>query len=129
MVVDTFRRTISIPPEKNARLAAFLEVCFGLREASLSDLASFRGRIQHYSACLPYVLPFVALLFTVIGSEADPDYSRAVPLPPIVGEAAEFIPGVLEEYAYCGRPLWPLVPSTLYAVRSHRGHYLGRFPE
>ena len=94
------------------------------RPASLSDLASFRGRIQH----LPYVLPFVALLSSVIGSEADPDYDRAVPLPPIVGEAAEFIPGVLEEYAYCGRPLWPLVLSTLYAVRSHRGHYLGRFP-
>ena len=116
MVVDTFKRTISIPPEKKVRLAAFLEGFFDLREAPLSDLASLRGRVQHYSACLPYILPFVALFSSVIGSEADPDYDRAIPLPPLVGEAAVFIRGVLEEYAYRGRPLWPPVPSTLHAA-------------
>ncbi len=57
MVVDTFLRTLSKPPEKVTRLAAFLESFFDRREASLSDLASLRGRVQHYSACLPHVLP------------------------------------------------------------------------
>jgi hypothetical protein len=47
MVVDTFHSTITIPPEKKARLAGFLEGFFDLREASLSDLASLRGRVQH----------------------------------------------------------------------------------
>ena len=66
MVVDTFHRTISFPPEKKARLASFLEGFFDLREASLSDLASLRGRVQHYSACLPYVFPFTALFSSII---------------------------------------------------------------
>ena len=116
MVVDTFRRTISIPPDKKDRLAGFLEGFLDRREASLSDLASLRGRVQHYSACLPHILPFVALFSSIIGSEEDPDYDRSVALPPIVGESAAFIRDVLEEFAYRGRPLWPFVPSTLHAA-------------
>ena len=118
MVVDTFGRTISIPPDKKVRLAGFLESFFDRREASLSDLASLRGRVQHYSACLqvPHILPFVALFTSIIGSEEDPDYDRSILLQPIVGESAVFIRGVLEEFANRGRPLWPFVPSTLYAA-------------
>ena len=116
MVVDTFHRTLSIPPDKEAKLAAFLEDFFDRREATLSELASLRGRIQHYSACLPYVAPFVALFSSVIGMEADPDYERTISVPPAVCEAAVFIRGVLSDYATRGRPLWPLVPSTLYAA-------------
>jgi hypothetical protein len=82
MVVDTFHRTLSIPPDKEAKLAAFLEDFFARREATLSELASLRGRIQHYSACLPYIAPFVALFSSVIGTEADPDYDRSVAVHP-----------------------------------------------
>ena len=116
MVVDTFQRTISIPPDKKLRLAEFLEGFFDRREASLSDLASLRGRVQHYSACLPYVQPFVAFFSSVMGTEDKPDYDRVISLPPAVAEAAIFIRDVLEEFALRGRPLWPLVPSTLHAA-------------
>ena len=116
MVVDTFHRTLSIPPDKEAKLAAFLEDFFARREATLSELASLRGRIQHYSACLPYIAPFVALFSSVIGTEADPDYDRSVTVPPAVCDAAVFIRGVLGEFATRGRPLWPFVPSTLHAA-------------
>jgi hypothetical protein len=116
MVVDTFHRTLSIPPDKEAKLSAFLEDFFARREATLSELASLRGRIQHYSACLPYIAPFVALFSSVIGTEADPDYDRSVTVPPAVCDAAVFIRGVLGEYATRGRPLWPFVPSTLHAA-------------
>ena len=116
MIVDTFLRTLSIPPDKKAKLAAFLETFFDLRECSLHDLASLRGRIQHYSACIPYILPFVALISSVIGTEDKPDYDRMVALPPAITEATTFIRGVLEDYAFRGRPLWPFVPSTLYAA-------------
>ncbi len=54
----------------------------------LSDLASLRGRVQHYSACLPHVLPYVDLISSVIGTEDDPDDDRAVQLPPAIPEAA-----------------------------------------
>jgi hypothetical protein len=97
MVVDTFHRTLSIPPDKEAKLAAFLEDFFARRESTLSELASLRGRIQHYSACLPYIAPFVALFSSVIGTEADPDYDRSVTVPPAVCDAAVFIRGVLGE--------------------------------
>ena len=116
MVVDTFHRTISIPPDKKAKLATILEEYFFRREASLSDLASLRGRIQHYSACIPYAAPFVALFSSIMGCESDPDYDRVVQLPPILGESAVFLRDVLEEFAYTGRPLWPPVPSSLYAA-------------
>jgi hypothetical protein len=116
MVVDTFLRTLSMPPEKVTRLAAFLESFFDRREASLSDLASLRGRIQHYSACLPHVLPYVALISSVIGTEDDPDYNRVIQLPAVIPEAAVYIRGVLADFARLGRPLWPFVPSTLYAA-------------
>ena len=56
------------------------------------------------------------ILSSVIVSEADPDYDWAVSLPPIVGEAAEFIRGVLKEYTYRGRSLRPPIPSTLHAA-------------
>jgi hypothetical protein len=116
IVADTFHGTVSIPPDKKTRLAAFLEEFFDLREATLTQLASFRGRVQHYSICLPYVLPFVALLSSIIGTENEPDYDRLVTLPPAVGEAAVFTRGVLEDYAHRGRRLWPFVPSSLYAA-------------
>ena len=111
MVVDTFHRTISIPPDKKLRLAEFLEGFFDRREASLTELASLRGRVQHYSACLPYILPFAALFSSIIGTEDDPDYATVVSLPPAVSAAAVFIRGVLEDYATLGRPLWPFVPA------------------
>ena len=57
MVVDTFLRTLSIPPDKKTHLATFFESFFDLRQCTLSQLASFRGRVQHYSACIPYICP------------------------------------------------------------------------
>jgi hypothetical protein len=74
MTVDSLLGTISVPADKKARLATFLEDFFFRREATLSELASLRGRIQHYSAGLPYILPFVALISSVIGTDDDPAY-------------------------------------------------------
>ena len=73
MTIDTFHRTISVPREKKLRLAECLESFFGLRKSTITELASLRGRVQHYSAGLPYVLPFVALFSSVIGSLETPD--------------------------------------------------------
>jgi hypothetical protein len=115
IVVDTFHRTISIPPEKKSRLVKFLEPFFECRVSSGTDLASLRGRVQHYSACLPYVQPFVALFSSVLETEDEPISARVVPIPPAVNEAALFIRDVIEEFAIKGRPLWPLVSSTLHA--------------
>jgi hypothetical protein len=53
MMVDSFLGTISIPPDKKARLAACLEEFFFRREATLSKLASLRCSIQQYSVGLP----------------------------------------------------------------------------
>jgi hypothetical protein len=114
LIIDTFLRTLSIPPEKRAKLAAALEAFFGCREALLSDLASLRGRVQHYSVCLPYTRPFVALFSSVIGSELDPEHDHRIEIPPVVGDSAVFLRHVLEDYADKGVPLWPFVPSTLY---------------
>ena len=112
------------PPEKMARLAA--------SKVSLTSVTSLAGRPPSRTwprfaglfSTNPHASPtsspseFVALLSSVIGSEADPDYDRAVPLPPIVGEAAKFIRGVtvLEEFADRGRPLWPPIPCTLHSA-------------
>jgi len=116
LVVDTFLKTLSIPGDKKQKLAAFLESFFNRREASLTELASLRGRIQHYSVCLPYTLPYVAFFSSIIGSEDDPDYDMIISLPAAVSDAAVFLRGVLEEHAFSGVPLWPFVPSTLYAA-------------
>ncbi len=70
--------------------------------------------IQHYSAGLPYVLPFVALSSSVISTDRDPVYDTLVPVPLAVCQAAIFVRSVLEEYAETGSPLWPPVPSSLY---------------
>ncbi len=43
MIVDTFLRTLSIPPDKKERLAAFLKSFFNLSKCSIAELASFRG--------------------------------------------------------------------------------------
>ncbi len=59
------------------------------------------GRIQHYSAGLPYVLPFVALFPSIIGTDQEPVNEATVSLPSTVSEAAVY-------------PLWPPVPSSLY---------------
>ena len=116
LVVDTFLRTLSMPPDKKRKLLDVLLSFLDRREVSLSDLASLRGRLQHYSVCLPYTLPFVALISAIIGSETDPDYDRVVVVPPALTESVVFLPGVVEEFADSGVPPWPFVPSTLYAA-------------
>jgi len=98
------------------KTSAFLELFFDRREASLTELSSLRGRVQHYSVCLPYTLPFVAFFSSIIGSEDDPDYDRTIFLPSAVSDVAVFLRGVLEEHAFSGVPLWPFVPSTLYSA-------------
>jgi hypothetical protein len=118
IVVDTFRHTLSIPPEKKARLAACLEEFLSIRSASAHDIASLRGRLQHYSCCVPYVLrlPFAALFSSLLGTEAEPDYNRLIEIPPVINDTAAFLWGVLEDYAFRGRLLWPLIASTLHAA-------------
>jgi hypothetical protein len=72
-------------------LAAFLEDLFYLCEVTLSLLASFQGRVQHYSVCLPSVLPFMALLSSIIGTEREPDhYYSSIFLQPVVNERGSF---------------------------------------
>ncbi len=117
MTVDSFLGTISVPADKKALLAAFLEDFFVRREATLSELASLRCRIQHYSASLPYLLPFVALISSVIGTNGDPVYDTLVPVPPAVCEAAVFVRAILEEYAESGRPLWPPVLNRVLGIQ------------
>ena len=117
LVVDTFLKTLSIPDDKKHKLAAFLELFFNRREASLTELSSLRGRIQHYSVCLPYTRPFAAFFSSIIGTEDDPENGhRQISLAPAVSDAAVFLRGVLDEHAFSGVPLWPFVPSTLYAA-------------
>ena len=73
-----------------------------------------RACLSPRSHGLPYVLPFVALLTSIIGTDGQPVYDSSVSLPPVVSEAAVFIRGVLEDYAESGRPLWPPVASSLF---------------
>jgi hypothetical protein len=68
IVVNTFCGTVSIPPERKLRLASFIESFFDLRECSLTLLASLRGRVQRYSVCFPYILPFTALFSSIIST-------------------------------------------------------------
>ena len=116
IVVDSFHHTLSIPPEKKLRLATCLESFLASSTTTAHDLASLRGRVQHYSCCLPYVLPFVALFSSILGTESQPDGDRPIDVPPVAHEAAAFIRGVLEDFALTGRRLWPLVASSLHAA-------------
>ena len=43
LVVDTFLKTLLIPDDKKRKLAAFLELFFNGREASLTEPSSPRG--------------------------------------------------------------------------------------
>jgi hypothetical protein len=54
----------------------------------------------------------VALFASVPDSEDALDSDRVIYLPSTVSEAAVFIREVLEEYAFTGCPLWPVVPSS-----------------
>ncbi len=80
----------------------------------MSDLASFRGLVQHYSACLPYILPVVSLLSSVISSEAEPDFDR--PPPHRERGRCKILFGTFSKSSPSCRPLWPLIPSTLHAA-------------
>ncbi len=55
------------------------------------------GRIQHYSSCIPYILPFVAIIASIIGTEDKPNYNSSA-----ANEAAVFIRSVLEDHAFRG---------------------------
>jgi hypothetical protein len=129
MVVDSFLGNISIPQDKTQESSPG-RVPRGLYLPS--RVASLRGRrIQHYSAGLPYVLPFVALFSSIIGTDQEPVYESTVSLPPAASEAAVYIRGVLEDYSESGRPLWPPVPRSLYDAflggHTSRHHHLGFF--
>ncbi len=114
LTLDTFLRSLSIPREKMVKLAAFLESFFYRREVSLSDLASLRGSVQHYSICLPHSLPFTALISSVMCTETAPNYNTVVLLPPVINDAAVFLRGILAAHWESGVALWPFVASTLH---------------
>jgi hypothetical protein len=78
--------------------------------------ARARPALLHLPALRPPVRRVVALFSSILGSESDPDYDRAVDIPPAVNEAAVFIHSVLQEYAFTGRRLWPFVASSLYTA-------------
>jgi hypothetical protein len=97
------------------------ESFFDLRECSFSELASFRGRIQHHSAsgCIPYTLPFVALVSSL--SSARKTSPTTIARSPCLllstrPAGAVIIRGILEGYTFRGRPTRPFVPSTLHAA-------------
>jgi hypothetical protein len=119
MVVDLFLGTISIPriparQDSPARLAEYLEDYFFRRKATLSELASLRGR----STTLPGS-PTSCPSSPCSHRSSVP--TRGLPTShqsshaclPFVSEAAVFIRSVLEDSAEIGRPLWPPVPSSL----------------
>ncbi len=87
-----------MPADKKQKLAIFLQLFLSRDEASLSDLASYRGRVQHYSACLPNILPFAAFISSIIGSEDDLDYDRIISLPPLLRDVSDFLLSVLERH-------------------------------
>ncbi len=114
MTIDTLHRTISVPLEKKLRLAECLESFFGLRESTITELASLRGRVHLLRG--PSVRAAVCRPFSsVIGTPETPDYDSRITLPPAVSDAAVFIRDVFEEFAEIG-PLWPFVPSSLHAA-------------
>ena len=113
MIVHTFLRTPSIPPDEKAKLAAFLETLSTSKNARSTTQRRLAGESSTTPPTFPSVLPFVALVSSGIGTEDKPDNDCSVDLPPAANEAAVFI---LEDYAFRGRPLWPFVPSTPYAA-------------
>ena len=135
MVVDTFHQTISIPSDESC-LAEFLEGFSDQCEATITELTSLRGRVQHYLACLQHIQPFMALLSSIIGTEDDPDYERPVSLPPAVSYATAFIRGIFEEFPFRWR--LPLVPRAQHPPRRLSGwgdwplayscHHVGHLP-
>ena len=116
VIIDTIAGRLFCPEIK--RLGVLVRVgdlaSGGLRSARA--LAGVRGKLLHYANCIPYIRVYAVYFSTLIGTEADPDWDRPVLLPPDIATLAGEIMGIVERNHPLGQPLWPLVPSSLFAL-------------
>ena len=118
IIVDTIRGRFFCPEGKRAKLVAALKEMGGASAMSARGVAGVRGKVLHYSICIPYIKVFAVWFSHVIGSEEEQGWDRRVHLPSNTSEVCASIIEIVETRHQQGMPLWPYVPSSLFRAMS-----------
>ena len=117
IIVDTIVGRMFCPDEKRVALLALLAEIGLATSVGARTLAKCRGKILHYSQCLPYIRASAVWFSQVLGSEQDPDWDRQVTLPGDAAAVLAKVASTIVQSHHLGQPLWPYIASSLYAAR------------
>jgi hypothetical protein len=116
IIVHTIRGLLLIPDRKLLKVMACLQVVALARGTTARELAAVAGRLLHYSICIRHVRPFVPAIWAVIGCEGEPEYDRPITVSDGLRKLCAYLMETVPVYAPRGAPMWPFVPSSLYAA-------------
>ena len=114
IVVDTELGRYFCPEEKLVKLVESLRELQGRTRMSARGIAGVRGKVLHYSICIPYIRVYAVWFSHIIGSDGEVEWDRLVHLPGNSAEVCEEIISTIEARHRDGVPMWPYVPSSLY---------------
>ena len=118
IIVDTIAGRMFCPEEKRLSLLSLLAETGLAVSVSARVLARCRGKVLHYSQCLPYIRTSAVWFSQVLGSEQDPDWDRQIVLPPDATTVLAAVAAHIVQWHHLGQPLWPYMASSLYAARA-----------
>ena len=112
--LDTMRGTRSIMPEKLDKLLASVDDLAVATTITPRQLDSVGGRARHYADTIRFTRVPTASLAHGLSTDP-PGYDRPMLVPPALAAVATELSGIIRRYAAAGAPLWPPVPSSLWA--------------
>ena len=119
---DTLHNKLLILDKKLCKIQQSLVELLACVTCSPRRAAALRGRLQHYTACLPYLEPCITELTIFIGTQDFPnskqlpdfDWDREIELSIRLKEVMAVVLHRILKWAPHGRPIWPEVASSLY---------------
>ena len=117
---DTVKGLFLIPEDKLARLGTALAALLDSDSATAREIAGVRGRLQHYSVCLPYQAPIIVELSRSLGTHEYPSANKSfnwdmhIELSARLKRLLNISLDRALRWASVGRPIWPEIASSLY---------------
>jgi len=125
IILDTIQGRYFCPEEKRGAIVSVLRGMCEAGRMGAREVAGVRGKVGHYSICLPYLKVYAPWFSQIIKTEGEAvGWDEVVRLPTDTVEVCSEIIEIIGRTHQDGIPLWPYVASSLHGQIS-RGDFGG----